>query len=387
MVTISCSGKFHAFALAEQMERFNALDRFYTTYAYQKNDLLAKIVKRVDKEQIPSDRISTNTLLAFPMKLFPGAAYRWNDLFDRWVAQKLRGSSGKLFIGWSGMSLHALRVARDNNMLTILERGSSHIQYQDEVLREEYSRYGKTFSVDHRVIAKELEEYSLADYIAVPSNFVRNSFIEKGVSESKLILNPYGASKSFQASEVRTDRKNSKFTIVYLGSLTIRKGLRYLFEAIDLLDIPHSDYEVWFIGSVSAEVQPLVEKYKKENWVFFGHINHYELRDHLEKCHVGIQPSVEEGLSMVIPQMMASGVTMIVTPNSGGENIINDGVNGLVVPIRTPAAIASGIKRLYTNRTLLKQMGENAAASIKEGFTWNDYGDRYWANIKKVLHG
>lgn len=386
-MTISCSGKFHAFALAEQLERKGNLGALFTTYAYQKNTLLRKVVKRIDKENIPAGKIHTNTLLAFPIKLLPKEVFRWNDYFDRWVAGAIKREKSRVFIGWSGMSLHSLKAAKKMGMQTILERGSSHIVYQDEILREEYKKFGKAFSIDGRVIEKELQEYDLADYISVPSHFVRNSFIEKGVPEKKLIMNPYGASSAFQPAISGSTRDKQKFTIVYMGTLNIRKGLLYLFQALDQLEIPEVNYNVWFLGSIDPAIQPFIEKYKKSNWTFFGHINHYELSDYLAKCHVGIQPSLEEGLSMVIPQMMAKGITMIITPNSGGENIITDKVNGYVVPIRSPQTIKEKLEMLYADRTLLAEVSKKAADAIQQGFTWNDYGNRYMANLEKVANG
>jgi glycosyltransferase involved in cell wall biosynthesis len=385
VVTISCSGKFHAFALAEQMERLGQLNRLYTTYAYQKNKLLAKIVKRVDKENIPAAKISTNNLLAFPIKLAPRSVYLWNDLFDQWVASNITGNSGRVFIGWSGMSLHSVAKAKAKKMTTILERGSSHIVYQNKLLQDEYKNFGIEFSVDPRVIDKELAEYDLADFISVPSHFVRNSFMEMGVHRDKLIMNPYGAGKAFTDDAVLPNKKNEKFTIVYLGTLSIRKGLVYLFKALAELDIPINDFDVWFIGKIEPELATTVEKYKKSNWTFFGQVDHYQLKSYLSKCHVGVQPSVEEGLSMVIPQMMACGVVMIVTPNSGGENIINNGVNGFVVPIRSHKSISGKIEFLYKMPEELDSVGLEAKKSIKSGFLWNDYGNRYLGFLNNLL--
>lgn len=387
MVTISCSGKFHAFALAEQMERHEKLDELYTTYSYQKNYLLRKVVRRVDKENIAPAKIYTNSLLAFPIKLLPRSAFVWNDYFDRWVATKIQNSSSKVFIGWSGMSLNSIKASKKRGIVTILERGSSHIVYQNDILKEEYTKFGKAFSIDKRVIEKELQEYEMADYISVPSHFVRNSFIDKGIPKEKLIMNPYGAGKAFLQDPMTPVSNRQKFTIVYMGSLTIRKGLVYFFEALIQLSIPIEEFDVWFIGNIDPDLESSIDKYKQRNWRFLGHKNHYELKDYLNKCHVGVQPSLEEGLSMVIPQMMACGISMIVTPNSGGENIIENDVNGYVVPIRTPLAIKEKIELLYKDRKELSRISASAVASIQNGFTWDDYGNRYLGNLERIFNG
>jgi glycosyltransferase involved in cell wall biosynthesis len=116
-----------------------------------------------------------------------------------------------------------------------------------------------------------------------------------------------------------------------------------------------------------------------------GHIDHYQLPDILATCDVGVQPSVEEGLSMVIPQMMACGVPVIITPNTGGQNIVNDGVNGFVVPIRDATEIRNKITWSFDHPRELETMKQNAAASIQDNFTWDAYGSRYHQFLKKLL--
>jgi len=384
MVTISCSGKFHAFALAEQLKKNGKLDMLYTSYAWQKNRYFRRLAKRVDIEEIPADKINTNILLAIPMKLFPRAAYVWNDLFDLWVAHKLGKSKSKVFIGWSGMSLHSIRAAKKQRMITIVERGSSHILFQNEILKEEYKKFNKNFSIHPLVIKKELKEYEEAAYISIPSGFVKNTFLQYGVNETKLIMNPYGARKPelFKAGQTSANKK--KFTIVYLGTLSVRKGLIYLFEAISKLKLKTEDYEVWMIGKVEDEIHTIVNRFEKPNWKFFGHVNHYELPSYLSLCDIAVQPSIEEGLSMVIPQLMACGVPVIATTNTGGEEVIQDGVNGFIIPIRSPEEITEKIEHLYNNPIELKEMKKAAGDIINNGMTWDDYGIRYIDFINKI---
>ncbi len=384
MVALSSSSKLWAFTLAEQLNKHHLLDDFYTTYSYGKNTFLRRFVKRIDREIIPLDKIHTNTLLAVPVKAFPSRAHQWNNWFDHWVARQLKSNTSKVFIGWSGMSLQSIRSAKKKGMKTIVTRGSSHILYQDEILREEYKRNGVDFSIHPSVIERELKEYEEADYISIPSDFVKRSFIEKGVSSSKLLLNPFGTSSFFSYDPAKEAERKNKFTIVYLGTLSIRKGLVYLFEALQQLSIPEEAFEVWFIGSIEEKLNPQIEKYKKDNWKFFGHINHYELQGYLSQCDVGVHPSVEEGLSMVIPQMMSCGVPVILTPNTGGENIVTDGKNGYVVPIRDPGAIKAKIEYLFSNREELEALKLAAAAVINQSFTWDDYGNRYNNDIIRV---
>jgi glycosyltransferase involved in cell wall biosynthesis len=384
MVTISCCGKLHAFALAEQMEKQGNLDRLFTAYAYQKNTWLRKLVKRVDKEKIPPEKITTSSLLAFPMKLLPLWTYTWNNFFDHAVARQIRNSQSKVFIGWSGMSLNAIRAAKDKGMLTIVERGSTHIVFQDEILREEYKRFGKAFAIDKRVVKKEMKEYEEADLISIPSRFVQQSFISKGISKNKLLLNPYGASDFFKRNSDKNSL-NDKFTILYLGGITIQKGLIYLFEALKKLPFDMSKYEVWFIGSVAQEMKETIEEYNQFNWKWMGHIPHYELPALISRCHIAVQPSLQEGMSMVIPQMLACGVPVIASANSGGDEIIVEDKTGYIVPIRNPDAIVEKITILFDDREKLSMMKVAAMGNPLSVSGWDEYGERYKNNLARFL--
>jgi len=276
MVTVSCSAKLHAFALAEQLDEKGLLDDFYTTYASQKNEFLFRFVKRQDKEKIRLEKIHTNSPLAFPIKFWQSRSHIYNDIFDALVSRHLRNSKSKVFIGWSGMSLKTIRRAKNAGMKTIVERGSSHIEFQNEILTGEYAKYGLRFKSNPAVIRKELQEYAEADFISVPSNFVRNTFLEKGIPESKLFLNPYGVNLDFTVQLAKNERSSDVFRIIYLGSLSFRKGLPYLFDALKLLHIPGNKFEVVFIGKIEDDFKNYCEKNKRENWKFLGHIDHYD---------------------------------------------------------------------------------------------------------------
>ena len=159
-----------------------------------------------------------------------------------------------------------------------------------------------------------------------------------------------------------------------------------MFQALNMLEIPLDRFEVWFLGTVDKLLEDTIQQYQKPNWKFFGHINFYDLQQHLSLCDIGIHPSLEEGLSMVIPQLMSCGVPLIATPSTGGENIISNDVNGFIVPVRSPEAIAEKITLMFNNPTKLSEISNNAISSVNNGFTWDDYGDRYSSFIKNIMN-
>lgn len=380
-IVVSCSGKFHAFALAEQLEKRNRLNTLFTSYAYQKDVLFRKLAKRVDLENINPNKIKTSIHLAFPMKLWPHKAYEWNSYYDLWVAKKLdKVKNAGTFIGWSGMSLESIRKAKSMGMTTIVERGSSHIRFQDRILTEEFKKFNLDFPIDPRVIEKECLEYDEADYISIPSQYVRQTFIDEGISSEKLLVNGYGVSSLFQKQRSVSPKT---FTVLYVGKLSIQKGLIYLFQALGKLIDKGLNIQAIFIGTIDDNFKDTVEQYKRPEFKFLGQIPQHELPKHFQQISVAVQPSLQEGLSMVIPQLMSSGIPVIATVNTGGEDLITNDVNGYIVPIRDPDAIADKIEHLYMHPDVLEKVKIQLDQYV-QSLSWDDYGDRYMANLQTV---
>jgi len=86
-------------------------------------------------------------------------------------------------------------------------------------------------------------------------------------------------------------------------------------------------------------------------------------------------PSLDEGMALVQLEAMACGLPIITTANAGGESVINNGIEGFIVPIRDPGSIARKIKELYENESLRISMAENAVKQAHR-FTWDVYGKK-----------
>ncbi|MEK6589623.1 MAG: glycosyltransferase family 4 protein, partial [Nitrospinota bacterium] len=293
----------------------------------------------------------------------------------------------------ASFALYSMRSAKNRGAITILERGSSHILYAHELLKDEYARYNKSLVPSTgwvprpflkgglggtRLIEKQLIEYEEADYISVPSRFVYNSFIEKGVNRDKLILVPYGVNlNSFKQAK----KKDKIFRIIFVGNISLRKGVHYLLEAISELRL--KDFEVAFIGSISDDAKTILKKYDGY-YKYYCNVNHNELYKFYSNSSVFILPSIEEGLAMVIAEAMACGLPVIVTKNTGGEEIVRNGIDGFIIPVRDSEAIKEKILYFYENEDKRQEMGDSAREYIKK-FSWDRYGDEMVKAYKKVL--
>lgn len=147
-----------------------------------------------------------------------------------------------------------------------------------------------------------------------------------------------------------------------------RKGLADLFAAMKLLK--SRDIELLVLGSPLAPM----EFYRREfpDLIYESPGPHDKALRLMATADVLVLPSIVEGRALVQQEAMAQGIPIIVTPNAGGEDLIEEGVTGFLVPIRSPQAIAEKLDWLAQNRHRLPDM-KRAASEKAKSLTWDRY--------------
>ncbi|PSB45439.1 glycoside hydrolase [Cyanosarcina cf. burmensis CCALA 770] len=370
-VVLSTVGKFHIFDLARQLEQLGVFESIFTGYPQFK----------LKDEGLPKHKIHSfpwlYTLFALRKKLglnHPWASHElewWTKkTFDTYVSTNLPDCD--VFLGLSGSALKAGKVAKSRGIGYVCDRGSSHIRYQDTILREEYAKQGKTFEgIEPRIIAQEEAEYELADIITVPSNFVKRSFIEMGIPEKKLRLVPYGVDlKRFHPVE---QPNQEVFDVLFVGAASFRKGIPYLLQAFSQLQHPHK--RLTLVGTIVPDIASTISQSASEqNIVTKGHIPQSQLKEIMSRSRVLVLPSVEDGFGMVLAQAMACGCPVIGTTHTGAEDLLTDGVEGFIVASGNPEAIAERLQLLADRPDLQQRMSTASLARVKKLGGWNSYG-------------
>ena len=205
--------KSHHFNTARELYKQNNLTSLYTGYP---------LFKFKDEELIPKQKIISIPQTVTPFmfldkyKLWPYRKFR--DQFSFLTHQHIDYSVRKniyepvILISYCGLGLHSFRKNKKLGGINICDKGSTHIEYQDEIMREEFLRYGiKYQGIYQRRIDKEVREYQEADFITVPSKCVYDSFVKKGIPEKKLKMIRYGARIS-RFKPVDIGINNKKYT-------------------------------------------------------------------------------------------------------------------------------------------------------------------------------
>ncbi len=369
-VTVSVGGTFHAFHLAAQLEEHGHLHRLITTHRPLRGEGVSR--EHIVANPLPEIFLQVPRRFHLPFR----GDYLKAQSFDWWAGRHVGGCD--LFVGFAAFSLHAIRLAKARGIVTVLERASAHILHQQALLEEETRRFDHVVPpIDERLVDKQLREYEEADYIAVPSGFAYDSFIARGFPRTRLIKVLLGVETQRFSPGAKRD---TAFRILAAG-ISLQKGTPYLLDAVRGIDRP--EVELVFLGGMGDDVAPILARHEgRYRWP--GYVNEEHLVGLMRQGSVFVQPSVQDGFGLMIPQAMAVGLPVICTTNTAGPDLIRDGVEGFIVPIRDPETLRDRLSYLYEHPEVCRRMGEAAAARAHE-FAWDAYGDRICAEYRRLI--
>lgn len=375
-VTISTGGKFHAFRLAYQLQKSGYLQKIFTGYpwfALKKTGVEKKRVKCLILKEALRRSFSKVSFLDHGR-----IEYSTANLFDRQVAGRI--SACDIFVGWSGFSLESIKKIRSFlSAKIVLERGSPHIQQQNDSFLEEQESTGIKLGLSNRLLLeKELEEYQLADCICVPSSFAKQTFIEKGFTQEKIMQVSLGVDpEAFRPA----GKKDDCFRIICVG-INIRKGVHLLLQAMDELKLKNS--QVWLIGRLDEEIKPVLKRYSGI-FKYFGGLPNSELYKYYSQGSAMVFFSLGDGFGLSVLEAMACGLPVICSDRTGAKDALTEGINGYIVPARNIEKLKEKITLLYERQDLARQMGLEARKTAVENFTWEAYGKKIISNYLRLI--
>jgi glycosyltransferase involved in cell wall biosynthesis len=380
-ITILVGGRFHAFNLAYQLEKKGHLLNLITSYPKWKVSKFINIDKKKIKTVILKEIIERIIIKLKLINYLAIFSVYLNKYFEYFASKKVNYKNTDILIGWSGFSCKTFQKSKNYNLIKILERGSSHIKFQSDILLEEHKKFNIKYKINDNEINQEIKEYNLADYISIPSTFVKKTFLLKGFDEKKLILTPYGVDLNNFYPKAK---KDNIFRFIYVGNLSLRKGLWYTLKAFSELNLPNS--ELILVGSVDANFLPLLKEFTSNKKIkLFNHVSQNKLVEFYNISDVFVISSIEDGFAMVIPQALACGIPVICSENSGGSELIKNGINGYVVPIRNIEELKNKMNFLYEDKKHYIVLKEVISKERKD-LSWDRYGqliiDKYGSLLK-----
>ena len=313
----------------------------------------------------------------------------YHDLWQRYVLRRW-ASADILHVMLHGNARLLMARARKERSVIVGEPVNSHPDDLRTLLNEEYGRLGlKERLLPDKIEQRRADEALQCDYLLAGSEFVRNSFIRHGFPRERTEVIPYGVDLGYFSPLTESERRSEvtglqgrKFRVICVAQVHPRKGHVYLLEAWKQLKLP--DAELLFIGRIAPNMKPVLARYDG-SFTHIPHVPHTSLRHYYANSDVFALASIEDGFGYVCAEAMGCGLPVIATVNTGGSELLEEGVTGFKVPIRSPEAIAEKIRLIYCDRQKLKAMSEAARSKAAQGMGWDIYAEKLCRFYKSVV--
>jgi glycosyltransferase involved in cell wall biosynthesis len=214
--------------------------------------------------------------------------------------------------------------------------------------------------------------YRKADYLMCVSDSTRRIiFRHYGVNPKLCKAIPVGVD---QSRFFPLDLKRIPNSLFFLGRLEERKGIDFLIRAIPIVKDRLNDIQLFIGGDgvLRSYLENFIEKNNLESNVhLLGAVDDSALNEWYNKVSVVIIPSVFEGFGLTAIEAMACGTPVIATDVDALRDVIEDGVNGLLVPYNDVSALSARILDLLENGSGLSKLSKNGKKKVATVFNWD----------------
>jgi glycosyltransferase involved in cell wall biosynthesis len=290
--------------------------------------------------------------LSTPLRRLMRFSPAWANLrrsvaFDRYAAQRL--PAAEHLIAFNGQALKQFTAAKRAGYSSVsLLSANSHLR---RVLRQHakaHRQYPLESSWATHLLRRNLREYARADRIFVASRYTWESFVEEGCPEDALSLFPFVPDPRYAPDQVPV--ASTTFDVVFTGRLTVDKGVPLLVDAVRRL--AHADLRLVLVGGWSSRGMRrfLQDALATDSRISIGP---GDPLPHLRRASLYAHPTYEDGFAYAPVEAMACGVPVLVSEDTGMKELVDAGVNGLVLPTGDLAALTDAIDAAYRGELLV----------------------------------
>ena len=210
-----------------------------------------------------------------------------------------------------------------------------------------------------KVVLSPVEAEALKHRFSISNAFVLENCVE------------LGGARGFN----RTYLGNHPLSVLFMGRITVDKGIESIFEAFKRLKEKGIEFKFIMAGK-GREERVYVERFRGllgEGFDYRGAVSGDEKAGLLKECDVFLLPSLFEGLPMALIESMAFGLVPIVTNVGSIRRVVTSGINGIIVNRDSSEEIVWAIKRLSQDREYLAKLGRNAREYIFRNYNPEAY--------------
>ena len=337
--------------------------------------------KFIKKESIPLafTRFALHKMWRYISHKIPDRYYSEQILFDIFSVQHIQKDTDLIFYTDAGL-LRSLRKAKSLSVSTITMLRTLYPKTVYETLKKESERFNvsDTSILSHykwnnnRI--KTLEE---SDTVFVLSELAKETAIINGLSESKIDVIHHGQGVDTEYFKPRENVSDEhEFKVLFVGHKSLIKGVPYLLEAWKNLELKNSRLII-----AGEQDNDIIARYKK--YISFEAIGSVNPLEYYQTSSIYVLPSLGDSFPRTQLEAMSCGLPVIVSEMTGACDIIENGKEGFIVPIRNSKSLEESIGYFHDNPAKIKRMGRNARKTA-ERYTWKKFEEEVITKIELI---
>lgn len=261
-----------------------------------------------------------------------------------------------------------MHYARDKwGAKIILDRGSSHTR----VLNQSNILQGSP-SMPEQFMQFDEKQYLYADYIAIASSFVAKGFVEYGIQENKLYINPYGVrDEAFKPTQY-----DGSYDCIVVGQWSKRKGSDIIIEAFK-----NTDIRILHVGGIRD-----VEFPKKTNFTHIDSVPEKDLHLYYAKAKILLFPSREDGFGLVLCQALYCGLDIIASEFTGAPTLkgtLHDNKHITILPQLDASTLYQSVSQKLLEAPT-KNTTRDVLGNMRNELSWAAFGKRYCVFLDSI---
>jgi glycosyltransferase involved in cell wall biosynthesis len=266
--------------------------------------------------------------------------------FDAYAARRL--PAAEHLIAFNGTALDQIHEFRRGQGTSVsLVSATSHFAHVARQHARAHRQYPIEGSWARALVSRNVSEYAQTDRIYVASEYVRQSFVEEGFADDALASFPLTPNPRYEPDPA--PRRSPTFDVVYVGTLSVVKGVPLLLDAMRAL--PHADIRLVLVGGwKSRAMRRHVERAcSGDARIQVGHGDPFSA---LRSAALCVHPTYNDGFAYAPAEALACGVPVIVSEDTGMKDLVEPGRTGVVLPTGDLGALTEAIEAAYRGELL-----------------------------------
>lgn len=301
---------------------------------------------------------------------------RRNAAFGRGVVRRGLGDADTVY-AFNGAALEIFEAAKRQGLRTVLDQTAAPWRWNARLLREEIARWpnweDRPAELDEsgQLSEREEAEWALADAVVCGSEFCRSTLIGSGVPGEKIhVLRTAFTGSSRVTQSVSNSDSSAVLRVLFVGTLQLRKGIPYLYEAARKLR--GSPFKFRLVGDslLSGSAQRKLGRICECE----GPVPRSQISAHYQWADVLVLPTLSEGAANVCNEAMAAGLPVITTKPAGSA--VQDRVNGILIPERNSGSLGKALEWMAADPDTRHRLGAAANRTMATLSGERDFAQR-----------